>query len=84
MRDVAYWPKTFLAEIQANTPDHGVLLQAARALNPKTLLPFHWEFWRNHTGSLVKLFEAYDRDQFPFSLQLLLIGDRMQLASDLK
>ncbi len=60
------------------------MLQAARALNPKILLPFHWEFWRNHTGSLAKLFEAYYRDQFPFRLQLLLIGDRIQLASNLK
>lgn len=56
------------------------LLQVAQKLRPKTLLPFHWEFWRNHTGSIKRLFELYFRQQPDFNIQILLIGDSIQLA----
>jgi L-ascorbate metabolism protein UlaG (beta-lactamase superfamily) len=56
------------------------LLAAARKLHPKTLLPFHWEFWRNHTGSIAKLFELYYRERPDFDIKILLIGDTLQLA----
>lgn len=56
------------------------MLAVARKLHPQTLLPFHWEFWRNHTGSVGKLFEAYYRDKPDFDILLLLIGDALQLA----
>jgi len=60
--------------------DEEQLLTAARKLQPKTLLPFHWEFWRNHTGSIGRLFELYYRDQPNFDINLLLIGDSIALA----
>src|SRR5581483_10561891 len=56
------------------------MLAAARKLHPKTLLPFHWEFWRNHTGSLERLFELYYTNRPDFELKLLLIGDRIESA----
>ncbi len=56
------------------------MLATARVLHPKTLLPFHWEFWRNHTGNIQKLFELYYRDRPDFALKILLIGDAIQLA----
>ena len=37
--------------------DEAQMLDVAAKLHPKTLLPFHWEFWRNHTGDIQKLFE---------------------------
>jgi L-ascorbate 6-phosphate lactonase len=55
------------------------MLSVARKLNPRTLLPFHWEFWRNHTGSMKKLLELYYRERPPFDLELLLIGDSLDL-----
>ena len=56
------------------------LLAAARKLHPKTLLPFHWEFWRNHTGNIGRLFELYYRDRPDFDIQILLIGDSIRLS----
>ncbi len=56
------------------------MLAAARKLHPKTLLPFHWEFWRNHTGDIAKLFEIYYRERLPFDIKVLLIGDSFQFA----
>jgi len=55
------------------------MLRTAQKLHPKTLLPFHWEFWRNHTGNIKKLLELYYREQFDFKLEILLIGDSLQL-----
>lgn len=60
--------------------DEESMLKVARKLHPKTLLPFHWEFWRNHTGSIGKLFEVYYRDRPEFDIKVLLIGDSLQLA----
>jgi L-ascorbate 6-phosphate lactonase len=56
------------------------LIEAARALSPRTLLPFHWEFWRNHTGDIVRLVEIYHREQPPFELKIILVGDSVTLT----
>lgn len=55
------------------------MLRVARKLNPRVLLPFHWEFWRNHTGNIAKLFEVYYRDRPNFDIRILLIGDAIRL-----
>jgi L-ascorbate metabolism protein UlaG (beta-lactamase superfamily) len=57
------------------------LLDLARKLKPKTLLPFHWEFWRNHTGNIQTLFELYYSNRPPFDLNILLIGDSIKLSA---
>ena len=54
---------------------------AARDLAPQTLLPFHWEFWRNHTGDVGELFHAYYSDKPSFDIKMLLIGDSLALTS---
>ena len=41
------------------------MLAAANDLSPGTLLPFHWEFWRNHTGDIAHLLDLYHREQPP-------------------
>jgi L-ascorbate 6-phosphate lactonase len=56
------------------------MLAAARDLAPGTLLPFHWEFWRNHTGDIVRLLEIYHRERPPFDLKILLIGDSIAIT----
>lgn len=56
------------------------LIAVAQKLRPKTLLPFHWEFWRNHTGNIGKLFEIYYREQPDFDIRILLIGDSIRVA----
>jgi len=61
--------------------DEEQMIAAARDLNPGTLLPFHWEFWRNHTGSIVRLLEIYHRERPPFDLKLLLVGDSLALTA---
>jgi L-ascorbate metabolism protein UlaG (beta-lactamase superfamily) len=55
------------------------MLEAAEILRPGTLIPFHWEFWRNQTGDLVGLFDAYHRRRPAFGLALPLVGDRLVL-----
>ena len=57
------------------------LLAVAQKLGPKTLLPFHWEFWRNHTGDIGKLFELYHRQQPEFDIRILLVGDSLHLPA---
>jgi L-ascorbate 6-phosphate lactonase len=56
------------------------LIEAARDLSPGTLLPFHWEFWRNHTGDIVRLVEIYQRERPPFELKIILAGDSVTLT----
>ena len=56
------------------------LIAAACRLRPKTLLPFHWDFWRNHTGDIAKLFEIYYREHPEFDIQILLVGDSIRLT----
>ncbi len=53
----------------------------AQKLGPKTLLPFHWEFWRNHTGDIGELFQHYYRWKPDFDLRILLVGDSLQLCA---
>lgn len=62
--------------------DEAQLLTAARTLRPKVLLPFHWEFWRNHTGDINRLFELYYREPAAFKLHILLIGDSLHMRPD--
>jgi len=57
------------------------LIEAATVLRPRTLIPFHWEFWRRQTGDLVALFDAYHRRAPAFALDLPLVGDRIALVS---
>ena len=56
------------------------LIEAAHDLSPGTLLPFHWEFWRNHTGDIVRLVEIYQRERPPFELKIILVGDSVALT----
>jgi L-ascorbate 6-phosphate lactonase len=60
------------------------LIAAARDLKPATLLPFHWDFWRNHTGDIVRLLEIYHRESPPFALRILLIGDSLTLSGSIR
>jgi len=60
--------------------DEEQMLAAARRLRPKTLLPFHWEFWRNHTGDIGKLFEVYYREKPDYDIKILLVGDSIRYA----
>jgi L-ascorbate 6-phosphate lactonase len=57
------------------------MLRIARKLRPGTLLPFHWEFWRNHTGDIAKLFETYYHERPGFDIKILLIGDSLHLQA---
>jgi L-ascorbate 6-phosphate lactonase len=57
------------------------IIDVARKLQTRTLLPFHWEFWRNHTGDIGKLFEIYYRDRPNFDIKVLLVGDSIALTS---
>lgn len=58
--------------------DEAEMLRVASKLRPKTLLPFHWEFWRNHTGNIQRLFELYYQDRPPFDIRILMVGDSIQ------
>jgi L-ascorbate 6-phosphate lactonase len=58
------------------------MIVAATELAPRTLLPFHWEFWRNHTGDVAKLFETYHARERAFGIKILLVGDSLALAAD--
>ncbi|HEX4426479.1 MAG TPA: MBL fold metallo-hydrolase [Terriglobales bacterium] len=54
---------------------HEQLLAAARRLNPKLLLPFHWEVWRGQTGNPLALGKLLVMDPPEFDVRLLQIGD---------
>jgi hypothetical protein len=53
------------------------MLEAARRIKPKLLLPFHWEVWRGETGSPFELGKMVALDPPPFDLKLLQIGDHV-------
>ncbi|MCY4087587.1 MAG: MBL fold metallo-hydrolase [Actinomycetia bacterium] len=57
------------------------MLATAGKLRPQTLLPFHWEFWRNHTGDIFRFFELYHEGERPFEVRVLLIGDSIELGA---
>ena len=52
----------------------------ASILRPGTLLPFHWEFWRNHTGDIVRFFELYFSQKPDFDVKILSIGDSLHMG----
>ena len=56
---------------------HDQMLEAARRLKPKLLLPFHWEVWRGETGDPLALGKMVALNPPPFDLRLLKIGDRI-------
>jgi len=53
------------------------MLDAAAALNPKLLLPYHWELWRGHTGDPLELGRLVERNKPKFEVCLLLLGDHL-------
>ena len=60
------------------------MLEAARNLHPKTLLPFHWEFWRNHTGNIPNSLKRNFATARILIFSLLLIGDSIHAAGGKK
>ena len=60
--------------------DEEQLIEAAKDLDPGTLIPFHWDLWRNHTGDIVRLVEIYHREQPAFDLKVMLIGDSVAIT----
>ncbi|MCY4022304.1 MAG: MBL fold metallo-hydrolase [Anaerolineaceae bacterium] len=60
--------------------DEAEMLRVASILRPGTLLPFHWEFWRNHTGDIVKFFELYFSQKPDFDVKILSIGDSLHMG----
>lgn len=58
------------------------ILEAACRLKPKVLMPFHWDLWRGHTGNPLKLGRLVERGNFPFDVELLLIGDYLHYHPD--
>ncbi len=61
--------------------DEAEMLRVAAKLRPGTLLPFHWEFWRNHTGDIVKFFELYYSQKPDFDIRILSIGDSLGMGA---
>ena len=61
--------------------DEAEMLRVAAKLRPRTLLPFHWEFWRNHTGDIVKLLQLYHQQQPDFDIRILSIGDSLHMGA---
>lgn len=56
------------------------LLRAAQRLNPRTLIPFHWEIWRGFSGDLNSLFKAYSAASVDFEMRLMQIGDHARFV----
>ncbi|MFW6116399.1 MAG: MBL fold metallo-hydrolase [bacterium] len=56
------------------------LISAAGRLSPRTLLPFHWEFWRGHTGDITRLFQVYHRERPSFDIRIMLVGDSLRVV----
>jgi len=56
---------------------HDQMLDTARRLNPKVLLPFHWEVWRSQSGDPLALGKLLALDPPPFDVRLLQIGDHI-------
>jgi L-ascorbate metabolism protein UlaG (beta-lactamase superfamily) len=60
------------------------MLAAARHLNPRVLLPFHWELWRGETGDLLDLGKMLATHPPPFEVRLLQIGDCLRYEPQLR
>ncbi|MCU0512991.1 MAG: MBL fold metallo-hydrolase [Anaerolineae bacterium] len=58
------------------------LLQAARRLRPRRLLPFHWDIWRGFSGNLGRFFSVYAAQACPFGVHILQMGDCLRLTAD--
>ncbi len=58
------------------------LLESAKVLNPRLLLPCHWELWRGHTGDILHLGRLVERRQPAHDTVILSIGDRLHLKQD--
>jgi L-ascorbate metabolism protein UlaG (beta-lactamase superfamily) len=56
---------------------HDQMLASARRINPKILLPFHWEVWRSQSGDPLALGRLLATDPPPFEVRLLQMGDRI-------
>lgn len=56
---------------------HEQMLAAARRINPKVLLPFHWEVWRSQSGNPLALGKLLATEQPPFDVRLLQMGDHI-------
>ncbi len=57
------------------------LLHAAERIQPKTLIPFHWDIWRGFSGDLGRFFAAYAAQPRSFAAQILQVGDRLSLPA---
>jgi L-ascorbate 6-phosphate lactonase len=56
---------------------HEQLIAVAKKLQPKVLLPFHWEVWRGETGDPLAFGKMLATDPVPFDVRLLKIGDQI-------
>lgn len=56
------------------------LLRAARRLQPRTLIPCHWDIWRGFGGDLNRLFQTFSAASAPFDMRLMQIGDHTRFA----
>ena len=56
-------------------------LMAAQKLNPKVLLPFHWETWRGWAGNPLELGKLIALDPPPFQVRLLQMGEHISYQS---
>jgi L-ascorbate 6-phosphate lactonase len=61
--------------------DEQQIIDAARDLDPAVLIPFHWDLWRHQTGDIARLVEIYCREQPPFELKVMLIGDSVAITA---
>ncbi len=57
------------------------LLRAANRLQPKTLIPFHWDIWRGFSGDLGRFFAVYATAPHPFAVKVLQVGDSLTLSA---
>jgi L-ascorbate 6-phosphate lactonase len=57
------------------------LLRTAERLQPKMLIPFHWDIWRGFSGDLGRFFAIYTAQPRPFDVRILQVGDRLHLPA---
>jgi L-ascorbate 6-phosphate lactonase len=60
----------------------GDLLSTVARLQPRLLLPYHWELWRGHTGDPLKLGQLIAERRPMFATELLLVGDYLHYLPD--
>jgi len=59
--------------------DEGEAVEAARALQVDRLLPSHWDMWKGLTADPTALHDHVDSFDYPRQLELVEIGDRVDL-----